>query len=217
LLTDRYILVLIAIFSVLELYNTGLMLLLINRDKSIERREVAEYARLRERAEAKLAEQKSITAAATAENAPKKQAADARKAQAAAAKAKADAEIASAVATASAAKSKAVAEAQAALAELTRQQALVETEKAKKWLAFCALAAIFRASTVSGGSPCHSPRSHAIIFGFDPGERLGFMLLGPATSNGAVGPGPQVNVNIVEMTRDIFIFAEGGHDVIAQC
>ena len=65
--------------------------------------------------------------------------------------------------------------------------------------------------------PFHSLWSHAIIFGFDPGERLGFMLLGPATSNGAVGPGPQVNVNIVEMTRDIFIFAEGGHDVIAQC
>jgi len=132
LLTNRYVLILLAIFAVLELYNTGLMPVLINRDKSIERAEVAEYARLREHAEAMLAEQKSITAAATAENAPKKQAADARKASAAAKKAAADAEIASAGAAFSATKSKAEAEAQAALAELTKQQAIVEKEKAKQ-------------------------------------------------------------------------------------
>lgn len=132
LLTNRFILILAAIIGVIEVYNSGLMPLLINRDKSVERAAVAESARLRERAEAALAEQKAITAAAIAENAPKKQAGDARKAKATAIKAEADAEIASAVATMSAIKSKAEVDLQVALAELTKQQASVEAEKAKQ-------------------------------------------------------------------------------------
>lgn len=132
LLTNSYILVLLAVLGALELYNTGAMPALINREKSVERAAVAENARLREGAEAALAEAKSITAAAIAEHAPKKQAGDARKAKAAAAKAAAEAEIARAEASVSEVRSKGEAEAETALADLTRQQALVEAEKARQ-------------------------------------------------------------------------------------
>jgi len=128
LLANRPIVVLLFALTALEYYNAGLIPALVNREKAIETAAIADNAKLRQQAEAAIAEQKSLTAAAIAANAPKKQAADARKAKAGALKAAAEAEIAQAKAGNSAVQAAAAADAQTSEARITEQQTLTQTE-----------------------------------------------------------------------------------------
>ncbi len=116
----------------LGLYNNAAIPALINSAKSTQTAAVADNAKLRQQAEAAIADQKSITTAAVAANAPRKQAADARKAAAAALKTAAEKEIAEAKAGVADPQTAAEAAAKASLARITEQQAIVEKEKAKQ-------------------------------------------------------------------------------------
>jgi len=132
LLKNRWAQLFLAVFALLELYNHGAIPAFISTQKGIETRSIAENAALRQKAEAELAEWKSITETQIARYAERKQRADARKATADARKAEADQIIARETAKNSEVKAKAEAEALEGEAAIKEQQVIVERERANQ-------------------------------------------------------------------------------------
>ncbi len=132
LLRNRSSQLFLAIFALLELYNHGAIPAFISTQKGIETQAIAINASLRQRAEAELAEWKSITETQIAKYAERKQRAEARKATADARKAEAEQIIAGETAKNSEVKAKAEAEALEGEAAIKEQQVIVERERANQ-------------------------------------------------------------------------------------
>src|SRR5271166_6021472 len=132
LLKNRWAQLFLAVFALLELYNHGAIPAFISTQKGIETRSIAENAALRQKAEAEIAEWKSITETQIANYAARKQRADARKATADARKAEAEQIIARETAKNSDVKAKAEAEALEGEAAIKEQQVIVERERANQ-------------------------------------------------------------------------------------
>ena len=80
LLRNKWVQLFAALLALLELYNHGAVPAFITTQKSIETQAVADNAALRQKAEAELAEWKSLTETQIATYAARKQSAEARKA-----------------------------------------------------------------------------------------------------------------------------------------
>ncbi|MFZ1110285.1 MAG: hypothetical protein WAN43_18295 [Rhodomicrobium sp.] len=132
LLRNKWVQLFAALLALLELYNHGAIPAFITTQKGVETRAIAENAALRQKAEAELAEWKSITETQIATYAGRKQRADARKATADARKAQSEQIIAGETAKNSAVKAKAEAEALEGEAAIKEQQVIVERERANQ-------------------------------------------------------------------------------------
>lgn len=132
ILKNRWAQLFLAVFALLELYNHGAIPAFTTTQKSIETQAVAYNAVLRQKAEAELAEWKSITETEVAKYAERKQRADARKATAEARQAEADQIIAREAANNSEVKAKAEAEALEGEAAIKEQQVITERERANQ-------------------------------------------------------------------------------------
>ncbi len=132
LLRNKWVQLFAALLALLELYNHGAIPAFITTQKSIETQAIADNATLRQKAEAELAEWKSITETEVAKYAERKQRADARKATAEARKAEADQITARETAQNSPVKAKAEAEALEGEAAIKEQQVIIERERANQ-------------------------------------------------------------------------------------
>ena len=132
LLRNKWVQLFAALLALLELYNHGAVPAFITTQKSIETQAVADNAALRQKAEAELAEWKSLTETQIATYAARKQSAEARKATGEARKAEADQIIAGETAKNSDVKAKAEAEALEGEAAIKEQQVIVERERANQ-------------------------------------------------------------------------------------
>ena len=132
LLRNKWVQLFAALLALLELYNHGAIPAFITTQKSIETQAIADNATLRQKAEAELAEWKSLTETEVAKYAERKQRADARKATAEARKAEADQIIARETAQNSPIKAKAEAEALEGDAAIKEQQVIFERERANQ-------------------------------------------------------------------------------------
>jgi membrane protein involved in colicin uptake len=130
LLRNVWVQLFVALLACLELYTHGALTAFIATEKGIETRAVADNAVLRQKAEAELAQWKSLTETEVAQNAERKQHADAMKARADAHLADAQAAIARETARNAEIKAKAEAEAAKAESDIKAQQVTVERERA---------------------------------------------------------------------------------------
>ena len=132
ILKNRWAQLFLAVFALLELYNHGAIPAFTTTQKSLETQAIADNAALRQKAEAELAEWKSLTETQIAKYAERKQRAEARKATAEARKAEADQIIARETANNSPVKAKAEAEALEGEAAIKEQQVIIERERANQ-------------------------------------------------------------------------------------
>ena len=130
LLKNRWVQLFAVLFALLELYNQGAIPAFITTQKGIETQAIADNAQLRQKAEAELAEWKSITETEIARNAERKQRAEAKKATADAKRADAEAAIAAQTSGNSEVKAKAEADAMEGEAAIKEQQIIIERERA---------------------------------------------------------------------------------------
>jgi len=132
LIKNRWVQLFLSVFVLLEVYNHGAIPAFISTQKGIETQAIAANAALRQKAEAELAEWKSVTETQIAQYAARKQRADARKAAADARKAEAEEIIARATAENAAVRARADAEAMEGEAAIKEQQVIVERERANQ-------------------------------------------------------------------------------------